>query len=98
MSIMKLITPYSEYNVSLSWGNYSNGRRALRLIDQEDGLPVMTVTVNVPDEELAENELIIKNYSENEGVLDFLLENDIVGPVKRTVFVGRMECPVVDLL
>jgi hypothetical protein len=92
---MKLKTTYSEYDVSLSWGNYSNGRKALRLIDQEDGLPVMTATVNVPEAELAEKEIIIKNYSENEGVLEFLQENGIVGPVKRMLGVGF---PVVELL
>jgi hypothetical protein len=92
---MKLKTTYSEYDVSLSWGNYSNGRKALRLIDQEDGLPVMTATVNVPEAELAEKEIIIKNYSENEGVLGFLQENGIVGPVKRMLGVGF---PVVELL
>jgi hypothetical protein len=92
---MKLKTTYSEYDVSLSWGNYSNGRKALRLIDQEDGLPVMTATVNVPEAELTEKEIIVKNYSENEGVLEFLQENGIVGPVKRMLGVGF---PVVELL
>lgn len=94
---MKLKTPYSEYDVILSWGKYGNGRRALEIIDSEDGCPVMVATVNIPEVPLAENEVIIKNYSENEGVLEFLQENGIVGPVKRQVGTGFVSCPVVDV-
>lgn len=94
----KLKTPYSEYQVELAKGSYSNGRTAIELIDAEDGCPVMVATINVPEVELAEGEIIIKNYSENEGVLEFLQENEIVGPVKRNIGTGFVSCPVVDLL
>lgn len=93
-----LKTPYSEYQVELAKGSYSNGRTAIELIDAEDGCPVMVATINVPEVELAEGEIIIKNYSENEGVLEFLQENEIVGPVKRSIGTGFVSCPVVDLL
>jgi hypothetical protein len=93
-----LKTPYSEYSVYLSKGKYPNGRTSIKLIDAEDGCPVMTATTNVPEVELAENEIIIKNYSENEGVLEFLQENGIVGEVKRTIGVGFVSAPVVELL
>jgi hypothetical protein len=95
---MKLKTPYSEYDVILEWGTYSNKRKALELIDSEDGCPIMVATVNVPEVQLEPNEIIIKNYSENEGVLEFLQENGIVGPVKRTIGMGFVSCPVVDVL
>jgi len=94
----KIKTKYSESNVDLSWGQYSNGRKALQIIDTEDGCPIMVATVNVPEEPLAENETIIKNYSENEGVLDFLQENKIVGQVKREIRIGFVSCQVVDVL
>ena len=94
----KLKTPYTEYDVKLQWGKYGNGRKALELVDAENGWPVMTATVNVPEAQLSEGETIIKNYSENEGVLQFLQKNGIVGPVKREIGVGFVSCPVVDLL
>lgn len=94
----KLKTQYSEWNVDLSWGQYSNGRRALELVDSEDGCPIMVATVNVPQAQLSEKETIIKDYSENEGVLQFLQENGIVGPVKREIGVGFVSCPVVEFL
>ncbi len=95
----KLKTPYGNYTVFLRWSKYgSNGRTALELIDAEDGSPVMTATVNIPEEHLEANEMIIKNYSENEGVLEFLQENKFVGPIIRTVRTGFVTCPVVKKL
>jgi hypothetical protein len=95
----ELKTPYSNYTVSLEWNEYgSNGRTALALIDAEDGFPVMMVTVNIPDAHLEPDEMIIKNYSENEGVLEFLQENNIVGPVIRTVRTGFVSAQVVKKL
>jgi hypothetical protein len=58
----------------------------------------MTATVNIPDAHLEPDEMVIKNYSENEGVLEFLQENNIVGPIIRTVRTGFVTCPVVKKL
>ena len=95
----ELETPYGSYTVSLQWEKYqSSGRTALELIDVEDGTPVMMATVNIEDAHLEPDELIIKDYSENEGVLEFLQKNNIVGPVIRTVRTGFVSCPVVKKL
>ena len=75
-----------------------SNRHVLELLDVDDGCPVMVATVNLPAVSLGESEVIIKNYSENEGVLEFLQENEIVGPVKREVQTGWVTCPIVDLL
>lgn len=93
-----LKTRFTDNEVTLSWGRYTNGRKALGLIDVEDGSPVMVATVNIPMADLSETETIIKDYSENEGVLKFLQENGIVGPVKREIPTGFVRCPVVDIL
>jgi hypothetical protein len=93
-----LKTPYGSYNVVLEWGNYSNGRRAIELLDAVEGDPVCVATVNLPDIPLGDNEAIIKDYSENEGVLKFLQDYGIVGEVKRWVRTGFVECPIVDIL
>ncbi len=91
-------TPYGTYDVTLKWGYYANGRPALELLHAEDGDPVMVCTVNLPEVHLSEGETIIKDYSENEGCLDFLQKNGIVGPVKRMVRTGFVQCPIVDIL
>ena len=60
-------------------------RKAIRIVDAEDGIPVMTATVNMPDENLEEGEIILKNYSENEGCLPFMITNGVVSEVQRWV-------------
>lgn len=99
---MITFTLNSEYikdtQVSMLVGQYGNGRTALELIDSTDGEPVMVATVNVPDIPLEENEVIIKDYSENEGVLDCLIKEGIVSKPKRHISTGFVLCPVVDLL
>lgn len=93
-----LKTQYETYNVSLKFGRYHNRRIAIEVIDLEDGCPVMMATVNLPDVSLSADEVIIKNYSENEGVLEFLIENGIVSAPVRSVSSGWVTCPVVKLL
>jgi hypothetical protein len=57
---------------------YTNGRIALYLTDVKTGEDVIVPTVNVPEEYINDNEVIIKNYSENEGVLDVLINYKII--------------------
>ena len=70
---------------------YSNNRTALQLFDADDGSPVATPTVNivaVSDDQfekiastvLCEKErlLFIKDWSENEGILQDLIAQNIV--------------------
>lgn len=93
-----LKTQYETYDVRLKFGRYHNRRTAIEIIDLEDGCPVMMATVNLPDVSLSADEVIIKNYSENEGVLEFLIENGIVSAPVRSVSSGWVTCPVVKLL
>lgn len=51
--------------------HYSNGRKAVEYITEEDGYPesVCIATINLPDEHIEDDEVIIKNYSETEGYI-----------------------------
>jgi len=60
---------------------YSNGRIALRLFDAETEEPVATATINVPEADLASDEVIVKNYSENEGVTRTLILGGVINPL-----------------
>lgn len=86
----------TKCNVDLS-GKYSNGRQAIKLITEE-GEPYCMATVNVPALALANDEVIIKNYSENEGVLEVLSRAGIIKETGETVKMGFVECPIVKLL
>ncbi len=77
---------------------YGNGRTALLLRDIEDGAPVAKATVNVPDASLQDGQVIIKNYDENEGMLNALIEAKIVSHPIGSIMTGYEECPICWLL
>jgi hypothetical protein len=79
---MQFKSKYGEYDVRVAYRKYDNGRTAIVLHDTKDDETVCTATVNVPEIPLLNGYTFIKDYSENEGVLDFLLENKIVSLLK----------------
>ncbi len=89
---------YCNYPVYVQKLQYENGRVAIRLLHAEDGDPVAVATVNLPDEQLGEDEVFIKDWSENEGMLKFLTENNIVVDTGRRVPCGFVEAAVCKLL
>lgn len=82
---------FLDYDCVVGFHTYQNGRTAIQLYDAEDGSPVATASVNITAVskqlwsefaitlDVDEKQLVcIKDYSENEGILDALLESDIV--------------------
>jgi len=61
------------------------GRIALPLYALEDGSPVAVATLHMPELALAADEVIIKDYSENEGLLDTLVAAGLVSAPLRAV-------------
>jgi len=87
------IVKFKDWDCSLQRSTYRNGRIALQLNDITDGMPVATATVNVPEITIADDEVIIKNYAENEGMSAALMNAGIISfPVKsiRNQFVTFM--------
>ncbi len=81
----------NNYRASFFLGRYDNsfrGQRSIEIIDSDTGEPLFTATVQIPDEILEDNEVIIKSYSENEGVLQWLYDNGIVTEIVRNIPVG----------
>ena len=77
---------------------YANGRHAIKLYDEEDGMPYATASINMPAEDLEDDEVIIKDYSENAGILDSLVEAGVVSEPIRHIQAGFTFVPVVKLL
>jgi hypothetical protein len=99
MQEYKLELGEEEYQVTLEFGKYhGNGRTAITVVDATFGEDLLVATVNIPDESLEEGETIIKDYSENAGILAFLIENKIVSKPVRTVSTGFVQCQVVKIL
>lgn len=61
--------------------HYSNGRAVIRLVgatEEDWGEPVLTASVNLPELDCPKGEVWIKNYSENEGVKDWLIAEGLI--------------------
>ena len=89
---------YKDYNVILQGGRYENGRVAILLIDAGDGERVAVATVNVPECPLAPDEILIKDYSENKGMAEWLNATGIVQLTGQEVPVGLTKAVKAKLL
>lgn len=69
---------FKRYNCVIEKLAYRNDRIALELIDEKNGEPVLVATVNILKETINTDEVIIKNYSENEGILEVLIRRGIL--------------------
>jgi len=96
--MMKYKTPHDPEGtaVYLKRGKYANGNPSLQLYDAVEHYPYATCTVNIPG--LGSDEVAIKNYSENEGMLDFLVSEGIVDKPHREESSGYVTIPVCRFL
>lgn len=72
---------FKKWNCKLAFGKYENRRVALQLIDSHDFQPIAKCTINIPELKLKKNQIVIKNYAENEGMLDSLVNAGVVRPL-----------------
>lgn len=94
------VTPevkFKNWDCFILQGIYPNGRLALRLISKEDHEPIAVATVNVVDDNTAKDEVVIKDYSENQGMYKALLDQNIVHPAHRYTRTGYVMSPVCKL-
>ena len=82
----------------LRFARYQNGRLAIQLFDVEDGYPVAIATVNVPGIPLADDQVLIKDYAENQGILAALEAAEIVRATNLRCRVGHEQAEVCHLL
>jgi len=107
---MKINLRYGSYEADMRITTYHNGRTAIQLYDAEDGMPLLTASVNIQEfpEEVIEvlcNELgidkrrfvLIKDWSENEGVLMSLEEAGVIDVAKSTIPTGYCHANVAFL-
>ncbi len=89
---------FKQWECSLAFGEYQNGRTEMFLTDNATLEDVLCASVNLPDEAIGSNEIAIKNYSENEGVLDALIKHKVVSKPKRYVYLTHVTIPICELL
>lgn len=78
-------------------GQYDNRRLAIQLVERETGEPWTKATVNVVDVPLQPDEMCVKDYAENEGMLDALTAAGLVDAVVGAADSGYVEIPIVRM-
>lgn len=86
----------TKHVLYLQKNKYSTGNTRLNLIDAVDHFPYATCTINIQG--LASDEVAIKNYSENLGVLDLLIENGVVSKPHREISQSYIIIPICKLI
>jgi hypothetical protein len=94
----RVVVRFAEWECWVLLERYENGRAALRLVDVADHSPVARATVNRPDVLLGEDEVLIKDYSENAGILDALERAGVLQRTGQTIASGYAMLIVARLL
>ncbi len=88
---------FAGCNCHLRFDQYQKGNAIAIRLESDDCMPIATATVNIPEFPLQEGQCLIKDYAENEGILQALVEAGVVQPVG-TVPAGRARATLCKLL
>jgi hypothetical protein len=85
--------------VKLLAARYSANDRIALMLVSNDGLgePVATITCNIPSAKLEPFEVIVKDWSENEDMEDWLIDSGIAYATGKVVHSGFVQAPIVRL-
>lgn len=87
---------FKQWDCYIRTGYYVNGNTALQLFSRNDHEPIAVATINLY-EKLPQNQAYIKDYSENEGMLELLIEAGIVTRVIGFKNSGYITAPLCEL-
>ena len=76
-----------------TYSKYGNGQNAILLNYASNGQSYAVASVAL-EQPLRPNEVAIKNYSENEGILEMLVSEKIVSEPHRFVSSGFVQIPI----
>ena len=97
-TIFSFVSQFGErYLLFIRTETYNDGKIRIQLYDSKDGTPYSTATTNI-QEELEQGEVAIKDWSGNQGILDFLVQNKIVKEPHRFVESGHVKIPICELI
>ena len=75
---------------------YRDGSPAITMYT-DDGEPYMVATTYLPGVQLKDDEIAIKDWSENRGILDVLIKAGVVSKPIRVEKSGFVDVPIVKL-
>lgn len=77
---------FLEWRCNVVMERYADGGGlSLRLVDAQDNSSIARATANLRDQELRDDEVLIKDYSENAGVLEAFVAAELMIDTGRTV-------------
>jgi len=85
------------HTLELELTRYANGRVALQLWSAE-GMPYARPSVNLPEVKMANDEVAIKDFDENQGLLDALVKAGVLEPTERFARSGYCQYPICRLV
>lgn len=88
---------YDGNEVQLHLLKYVEPKNNALTMELLDGDPYTTCSINIEHKLKDEDLICIKDYSENQGILNFLLENNVVTEVLGTIGSGYVDIPVCRL-
>jgi hypothetical protein len=90
---------YKGDSVIIKIDNYANNNRIrLEIRDDVTGEPIAVITTNITEVAgLCYNEACIKNYFENEGMLQWMKDNNLIEEVIGMYEHGFITVPIVKL-
>ncbi|MFX1374122.1 MAG: hypothetical protein ACFFCE_19905 [Promethearchaeota archaeon] len=86
---------YNENQLHLN--QYSNGQLAVYLLGQT-GEPIAELSIMHDSVELALNEFVLKDYSENSDLATELLESNLIVSTDRYILIGSHLCPICQVI
>lgn len=91
---------FRKWSCELKFARYGNDRHAIILMGTGNmiGEQIAVASVNLSDYPLPANRILIKNWSENEGILEVLQQAKIIGPVVDRVETGFVHADECELL
>lgn len=92
---------FKHWTCTLELGVYANGRLAIILKDANaeawDPSPVAVATVNLPDIALASDFIFVKDWAQNEGMMEALVQAGLVKDIGLTTPSGHVQVPLARL-
>jgi len=89
---------YNGIKLQLIWGSYPmTNHNSLKLLTEENE-PYMVASTDVEHIELEPDEILIKNYAENTGILPALVKAGIVAKPHESVKSGFVKIDICQLI
>ena len=85
---------FQSWHCNVKYAKYGNGRLAIVLADSTTNQAIAKASINIPDEKLANNEVAIKDFAENRGMLAALTAAGIVSEPLWFVDSGYVYVPI----